>query len=439
MNTSHHRWLLEQLPKWESEGLLTTEASRTLRERHAADASQPGAAQIIMGSLGALLIGTGVITIIGFNWDDFSRLVRLVFAFLPLLLTQLFSLRVMLQGDAAAAWVRETAALLQALCTGACIALVSQIYNLGGEWPDFLFWWCLLSLPLVWVMKSSSVAIFYLIGIAEWSIHQVWGHQPWHASPMIYPLLLLGLFPFWPGWKLDRPLSTTLRWVMTISAICGLCAAAHHATRMHFAESWGHFEVTLWLWVLTSAMLALFPLPLSALDAESRQKPQIVLGFLHLLQFGVVATFLDMGSELAKAVREAWQVPWTWVLIALIAAFAVHAIFRRRWAVLSVASIAITPVLALVMGETAQAILPWLMTLHLSLIGITLIVLEFTGRRGAPRLGAALLCVLIIARMFESELSLLTKGLAFIVIGVAFLAFNICMSRLARQKQLPQP
>jgi hypothetical protein len=43
------------------------------------------------------------------------------------------------------------------------------------------------------------------------------------------------------------------------------------------------------------------------------------------------------------------------------------------------------------------------------------------------------------ARMFESELSLLVKGLAFIAVGVAFLAFNIFMSRLARQKQLPQP
>lgn len=147
MNTSHQRWLLEQLPQWERDGLLTADAARTLRERHAVDDSQPGLGQIIMGALGALLIGTGLIAVIGYNWDDFSRPVRLLFAFLPLLATQLFSFRV-LQRGAAAAWVRETAALLQALATGACIALVSQIYNLGGEWPDFLFWWMLLCLPL---------------------------------------------------------------------------------------------------------------------------------------------------------------------------------------------------------------------------------------------------------------------------------------------------
>ena len=91
MNASHHRWLREQLPKWEHAGLVTAEAAQTLRERHAVDESQVGAAQIIMGSLGALLIGTGLIAVIGYNWDDFKRPVRLLFAFLPLLGSQIFS------------------------------------------------------------------------------------------------------------------------------------------------------------------------------------------------------------------------------------------------------------------------------------------------------------------------------------------------------------
>ena len=95
MNTSHQRWLLEQLPQWEREGILTADGARTLRERNAVDDSQPGTAQIVMGALGALLIGSGLIAVIGYNWDDFSRPVRLLFAFLPLLLTQLFSFRVL--------------------------------------------------------------------------------------------------------------------------------------------------------------------------------------------------------------------------------------------------------------------------------------------------------------------------------------------------------
>jgi uncharacterized membrane protein len=103
MNNSCQRWLLEQLPQWEREGLLSADAARTLRERHAPDASQLGLAQLVMGSLGALLIGAGLISVIGYNWDDFSLPVRLLFAFLPLLLTQVFSFRVLQRGDACAA------------------------------------------------------------------------------------------------------------------------------------------------------------------------------------------------------------------------------------------------------------------------------------------------------------------------------------------------
>ena len=74
MRNSHQRWLLEQLPQWECDGLLTADGARILRERHVVDTSQPGLAQIVMGSLGAMLIGTGLIAVIGYNWDDFSRL-----------------------------------------------------------------------------------------------------------------------------------------------------------------------------------------------------------------------------------------------------------------------------------------------------------------------------------------------------------------------------
>ena len=134
-------------------------------------------------------------------------------------MTQGFSFVVLKKGGGAAAWVRETAALLQALATGACIALVSQIYNLGGEWPDFLFWWFMLSLPLAWVLRSHSVAIFYLIAIAAWSVHQVDPGRPWHDSPLLYPLLVLGLLPYWPSWPKRTDLPNSVLQMLCISAI----------------------------------------------------------------------------------------------------------------------------------------------------------------------------------------------------------------------------
>lgn len=433
---SHHRWLLEQLPQWERDGLLTADAARTLRERHtaqqAAEDSHTGLAQIAMGALGALLIGSGLIAVIGYNWDDFSRPVRLLFAFLPLLAAQIFSLRVLQRGDAIAAWVRETAALLQVLFTGACIAIVSQIYNLGGEWPDFLFWWMLLSLPLAWVLRSRAVAIFYLAAIAVWSLDQMERGRPWYDSPLMHPVLLLGLLPLWPGWPPKTAPSPFMRWMITISAIFGLCASATFVTEgrgyfLHF-----EFETAVWLWTLTAAALTLFPLSQNGMAESLGRKPQVVLGSLWLLGYGAVGTFHDANHNILEGMSHGLKLSWAWGLLAVLAVFVVLAVLRQRWAVLSIATIGLLPMIA----YPFATMLNWVFTLYLFGLGITLILLEFIGHRGAPRLGAALLSVLIIARMSDSHFSLLTKGLIFITVGVAFIVFNIAMSRHRRQQAL---
>jgi len=440
MNNSHQRWLLEQLPQWEHDGLITSDAAQALRKRHAVDGSQSALAQIVIGSLGALLIGTGLIAVIGYNWDDFSRPVRLLFAFLPLLLTQGLSFRVLQRGATATPWVRETAALLQALATGACIALVSQIYNLGGAWPDFLFWWFILSLPLAWVLRSHAVTLFYLIAIALWSVNQVGHGNPWYDSPLLYPLLLLGLLPYWPGWQGTASLSISVRWTMTLSAILGLCSAAVFVTDIQGDYSYYQYDTYLWLWTLTAAVCVLFPLNQAGLDEATGRKPQVVLGSLWLLGYGVAATFHPVSRDILKGTSNALPLPWCQGLFLVLALFALLAAWRQRWAVLAIASVALLPLIAFLLmqgkDDPNSSLLSSLVTLHLAVVGITLIVLEFTRRRGAPRLGAALLSVLIIARMTDSHFSLLAKGSAFIAVGAAFLAFNFFMSR---RPQAPTP
>jgi hypothetical protein len=443
MHLSHNRWLLEQLPQWELDGLITAEAARTLRERHVGDASQPGLAQMVTGSLGALLIGSGLIAVIGYNWDDFTRPVRLLFAFLPLLLAQLFSLRVLQRGSAAAAWVRETAALLQTMATGACIALVSQIYNMGGAWPDFLFFWFMLSLPLVWVLRSHSVALFYLIATAVWTVNQIEHGKPWFDSPLLYPLLLLGLLPYWPGLPglpKREPLSISVRWAMVLSAIVGLCSVAVYVTEKQGGYVRYQAGAFLWMWTLTAAALVLFPLTPAAMVESTGRKPQVVLGTLWLLGYGITATFRDLSRDIIEGMLVAIKLPWCWGLLAVLGAFAVFACLRRRWAVLALASVALLPLVILpvaqIHGQRYTTLLSAIITLYLATMGITLIVLDFIGKVGAPRLGACLLSALILVRMADSHFSLLTKGIVFIAVGIAFLAFNYLMSRHHRQQSL---
>ena len=437
MKTSHHRWLLAQLPLWEGEGLISTQGANQLRERYGREETGIGLAQMAMGALGALLIGSGLIAVVGYNWDDLSRPVRLLLAFLPLLLTQGFTAFVLKRGEALATWVRETAGLLQSLALGACMAMVSQIYNMGGEWRDFLFYWMILSVPLAWVLRSHSVVILYLIGIAEWSVHDSWRHTPWQQSPLMYPLLLLGLLPYWPGLNGKASLSTAVRWVMALSAMTGFNSAAAYATDGLSGSA--HTSAFFWMWALNGAVLILLPLTSEGIDEPLGRKPQVILGSIWLLGYGTVMTYLDRARYVIEGVEQTVKLPWCWGLLFVLALCLVHAIKNKRWAVISVAGVALLPLLCL-LTDHSGGLLSWLTLLYLSALGITLIVLDFVGKRGAPRMGAALLCILIIGRMIDSDLSLLAKGIAFIAVGVAFLAFNVFMTKQHRAKStLPNP
>ena len=432
MNASNHRWLQEQLPAWEKDGLITAENAAALRQRHPVEEPGAGLAQMIMGSIGALLIGAGLITLIAYNWDDFTRPVRLLIAFLPLAGAQVLTFLVLKRGSAWPAWVRECAALFQACASAACLALVSQMYNLGGEWPEFLLACLLLSLPLVWLLRPTSVVILYLIGTAVWAVNQGWERPVWHQSALLYPLLLAALYPFWPGAKRDQRLSTTLRWILVLSIYAALLGMIEASMRLHGYNDWYSSDRTFWLWELSIAVLLLFPLPEQAVAERNRQKPQVVLGTIQLVGFGLGMTFMD--SHAVRSLENALHTPWAWVCVVLGITFAMLAVMRRRWAVLSIAGILAVPFVALLFGERASGALPLLMNVYLLALGIVLIVLEFSGRRGAPRLGATLISILIICRMAESDLSLLFKGITFILIGCAFIAFNIAMSRLLRRQ-----
>lgn len=429
MSASRQRWLLEQIPDWEREGLLTAEAAVRLRERYTLDASRPGLGQILLGALGALLIGSGLIAILGHNWDDFSRPVRLLCAFLPLLAAQIFTWQVLRRG--AAAWVRETAGLLQALAAGACLALVSQIYHLGGDWPDFLRAWFLLALPLAWVLRSDAVTLFYLVAIAVWTLSRFESKLVWQDSALLYPLLLTALLPRW--WRQSAP-GTVMRWWIVVSAALGLGAAAVHAATQG-DDSGSQFHQVPLLWSFLAAGFVLLPLTARGQAESLARKPQVVVGGLWLFGFGLAGTFSDLSRELLKGVGLAMSTPWGPTLAGVLAVFAVLAVQRQRWALLAVTSVVLLPLLVKAVFPAALhgTLLAGLFTAHLSLVGLILILLDFAGRPAAPRLGAAMLSLLVIARMSDSDLSLLAKGLAFILVGSAFLAFNFFMSRRRRE------
>lgn len=438
MSLHHHRWLAEQLPAWEQEGIVTADGARRLREQYAAE-PRGGLAQMIVGAVGALLIGTGLIALLASNWDDFPRWVRLLLALGPLAATQGVSWWVLGKGEAAKRWQQEAAALVQTLAVGAAMAIVSQIYNLPGTWADLVFWWCVVSVPLAWVLRSQAVAIAYLIGVTVWTVAESADRSSWSAAVDVadvrlwFPLLLAGVLPLWPGPELrDRPAPGS-RLVVAASTLVGLLAVAAYASDRPREPD----EAFFWLAMLSAAAVLLFPLDRNGIAETLARKPQVLLGGLALVIMALVATYEYPARELVESVGFALPLGWCWLLLVVVSGFAVIACWQGRYAVLAVAALVVFPLLAAPLSSDTSSGWPVAIAYSLVLLAtaIVLIVLEFLGRQGAARIGAALITLLVILRMADADMSLFVKGLAFIVIGSCFLGFNIFISR--RRLTLP--
>src|ERR1043165_864975 len=161
------RWLLAELPRLVTNGVLTQESADALRQHYS---SQPGEPPrrigfVLSAILGSLLVGAGVVLLVAHNWDFLSRPVRCGIAFTPLLLSHALGVFVLLRRNQSAAW-REAAATLNVAAIGTAIALVSQTYQIQGDFPRFILVWMILALPIVYIFQTSVGLSAYFIGVA---------------------------------------------------------------------------------------------------------------------------------------------------------------------------------------------------------------------------------------------------------------------------------
>ncbi len=157
-------------------------------------ADAPNKILIFFGALGALLIGLGIILIIGHNWDEISKSTKTILCFGPLIIGQLSCLFTLIKKEESKAW-RESSSIFLVMGIGACMSLISQVYNLDGNVSAFLLTWGLLSLPVIYLMKSSGVGLIYLLMISFYAFGS-FNKDPQHTE-YIYWALLTGFMPFY--------------------------------------------------------------------------------------------------------------------------------------------------------------------------------------------------------------------------------------------------
>lgn len=420
------QWLHEELPSWTRDGLIDDAAAARLRERYPIPPSRRADMVLLaFGILGSAAIGAGLILLLAHNWDDLSRPMRVALSFLPLVASQGLAGYVLARKSESVAW-REATAVFATLAIGVCIALVSQTYQYQGTLEGFLFIWLLLGAAVPYLLDSKAAAVLYLAGLTLWcfSAHDTGIEWFWLLAGMIAPYLWHGI-----GRSSQTGSAALLAYAMIISlTITGYVLSYR-----------GLDGAPIVVYAGLMAALTLY----GALNPGAGGLPFARAGGIGSVCLALVLTFEDPWRfhhhlQSVSVMTETHQ----FAMLAVTQAIALWLLTQsvRRGNMMAALWGALAPLaLACYLASHAEAPASALQAVFNAYIFALGIFKLLDARRRMNQLGAniglAILSLLLVARFMDSGVSSLTRGVAFIAIGVAFLIANIYYARLAHAQQ----
>lgn len=174
---------------WVDDGIISEYQAERICNRYGIDyhdQAQHSFGYYVLLALGYLFIGLAVIVLIGENWEDIPRAVRMA---------GLITLTLACNGIGLFAWQRNRPGLsvlwffLGGLMYGASIMLIAQIYHIGEHFPDGILWWALGILPIALLLRSNLIiALATALALLWFFVESDMGYYP-----LLFPLFLLAL------------------------------------------------------------------------------------------------------------------------------------------------------------------------------------------------------------------------------------------------------
>lgn len=437
MSGKHLRWLYEELPKLIDEGVLTHADGKRLHDHYgpAPEIATTRVALVLCSILGATLVGSGIILLLAHNWEYLSRPARTVVAFVPLLIGQGLAGWTIIAKDESASW-REGSAIFLATGIGASIAIIGQTYHIPGNLANFLITWLVLGIPIIYLLRSTTAAAFYIIGTTSWAIsaQSQGGHALWYVP------LMIALVPHF-YFILRKPDHSTgkslLVWVLCLN----LCISLGVVLEKMLPGVW----IPTYAALFTSMILA---------GRIWRDQPHAraftVVGTVGAVVISTMLTFDDVWREVGyyhyrygrdyyfAASLQDYAI--TLGLIALTISLALK-LFRERdqsfwkWVAFPVLATILFAVQNPIDAELPADVAMILFNIYLFALGVLTMMQGIReGKLSVTNGGMAILAVYFTVRFFDSELGFAIRGIAFIIIGIGFLLANIMMASRMRER-----
>ncbi len=420
-------------------GIITPDTARNITAWYE-QKKEPGSNRFVLalGIFGSLLVGLGIILLVAHNWDQFSRFIKTLFSFLPLLLAQIICLFVLLRKRDNAVW-SESSAIFLFFAIAASIALVSQVYHVNGSLSSFLLSWLLLSFPLIYIMSSSGVSLLY-IGVSTWYGVEMGYFGLFNSNhterPYWYLILMALAIPhYYLLWKnsTQRNFFTMHNWVIAVSLIIML--GAFIGSRYPYPE---------WAFVGYLSLFSIFyGIGQSVYFAGSKNmaNPFLLLGISGTMVILMIWSFGEMAQQIiADHANKAAFFTWlfSYIVIALLIVNCLQIlVVQKRKVLINFSPVELSPFLLalsiLLVGHfpevTGFIINGWIL-----LIGL------YYVRRGSRinhlgilNFGLLIILTLAILRFFDDSIPFVWRGLFFLVTGASFFIANYWMLRKRKQ------
>lgn len=374
---------------------------------------------LVSGAIGALLIGLGIILIIGHNWDGLSIKLKSVLTFLPLILSQALVFFVKLKKSESVVW-REVASVLLFFSIAASIALISQIYHIQGDIHSFLVTWCLLGIPIIYLMPSSVVSLLSLTLIIKlgYSRNLIGSFNTDYAQLGLWALCL----PYYWHLITTRMSSNTTawhHWLMCILAFVILLPSV-------LIEA--HFGI---IGVL-ALFSAFYGMGKSALfkDNRLRSNPFLILGAIGTVIALYVTTFSGFWNDANPSISG--KLSWldylpTVLTIGLAFYFLYKENILNNWRALNPIRLCFFIYIPIYFFLSPYPVMGMILSnLLLIAIGVYYVVYGIRIEHATIlNFGMLILSLVIMTRFLSVELSFVTRGIAFVVMGIIFLITNL--------------
>lgn len=397
--------ILNELDELVSAEVISAEVAERIRNyaQERARSSSSHRLLLIFGSLGALLIGLGVIVLLAHNWDELPRWTKTFISFLPLLAGQA-ACGYLLFKKGIHLWHAEAVAIFTSLSVGAAIAMIHQVYNLPeSSFANFLSLWLLLALPTLYLMRSRATAVLYYIGCCV--LAALGSDKEW--TTFFIALLAFALaLPFYL-WHIREKASSYItgifHWAGAAFVACIVCSFLDN---IDFNNDYAFCLV-----MLAGAYLII---------------GKYLQSYIYYNAYKVSAI---CGLAICFFVKEIFYVnlpPKTIVSTILLFAFVYLPLLIKYYSLdkkeQTIDLILFYPILYILLAFTQIA---YLYDLAILALGSYYLWKGFKSERTLlVNFGLVVISAQVVYRFFDSSLSFVLKGIVFILLGISFFVVN---------------